>query len=170
MFVLRPLSKEMIAALGTTKRFIERYHELRLLSQHQSLIDNQTASQFVDDVIRRYKSIAATNPQLTELEVKKNSYLPQLRQLVAEISIVSFSKPGDVTTRLQEVEFPSDTIDNIVKGLEQAGSNDDDFCAIFLATSASSETSLLLCDHANHHHHHDSHHHHHGSHHHHHHC
>ena len=157
MLSLRPLTQEIATALGTTKRFKERYQELFTTSQTQSIRDNQVAAQYIDDVIRRYQSIAATNPQQEKFQIKKNEYLFHLRQLVAEISVVSFSKPGDVITRLQQVDFKEDAIEKIVKGMEQAGDNDDDFCSII---GASSQTSVATCDALsdnNHHHHHHHH-------------
>jgi hypothetical protein len=143
MPTLKPLTTKKVEALGKTKKFTERYQTLLALSENQSIRDNALASLYVDDVINRYILIEATQPQQKEIQIKKNDYLLQLRQHVAEMSVVSFSKPGDIITRLQAVHIPEDAIDKIVKGMEQAGNNDDDGFYRIIITSQAVNLSIL---------------------------
>ena len=153
MPTLKQLTPEMTEALGKTQGLIKRYEDLLAKSKSESLRDNKDTVTYIDDVVKRYKSIKATNPSKEELKIKKGTYLLQLKQHVAEASVASFSKPTDVAIRLQEVDFAAESIDQIVKGMEQAGGNNDDL-ATLLTSLVTSETFLAFCSDGGHHHHH----------------
>ncbi|KTD06157.1 coiled coil protein [Legionella gratiana] len=146
MPTLNPLTPEMNDALGKMSTLVPQYNSLAEKSKSESLRDNQDAMQYVDSVIKRYKSIKATSPTTVDLQSKKESFLSLLKQHVAEVGVMSFSKPGDVASRLNEVDFSAESIDQITKGMEQAGLNDDDL-ATLVTSVVTSETSLLSGSH-----------------------
>lgn len=136
MPMLNPLTPEMKDALGKTLG--PQYETLLQKSKHESLRDNQDAIKYVDSVIRRYKAIEGTSTS----ESRREPFLAQLKKHAGEVVAVSFSKPGDVASRLKEVDFSNDSIDEITKGMEQPGVNDDDL-ATLITSVVTSETSLL---------------------------
>ncbi len=149
MPMLNQLSSELREALGKMSPRATQYQVLAEKSKSESLRDNQDAINYVDSVIKRYKSIKAISPTTSLLESKRESFLALLKQHVGEIAVLSFSKPSDVASRLKEVDFSNDSIDEITKGMEQPGVNDDDL-ATLITSVVTSETSLLS---ANSHHH-----------------
>lgn len=149
MPTLNKLKSELKDALGKINDLVSRYDALYEKSQSESLRDNQDATQYVDDVIKRYNVIKKTSPKSSELQEKKESFLPLLRAHAAEVGILAFSKPGDLASRLKELDFEPSKIDEITKGLEQAG-NDDDLLSIIVSSVVTSET-LLTCSDSHHH-------------------
>lgn len=158
--LLKTLSTETREALGKTSGLAARYDALLEKSNSESIRDDKDAVQYVDDIVKRYKIINATAPSIEKLQKTKDSYLAQLKQHGAEVCVLSFSKPGDVASRLQALDIESDKIAEITKGMEQAGGDDD--WAILLSSLITSETLLGLCSGGHHHHHHHPHHHGHG--------
>ncbi len=142
MPLLNQLSSEMKDALGKVGALSTQYEILAEKSKSESLRDNPDAIKYVDSVVKRYKSVKATSPNTSELQSKKDSYLSLLKQHVGEIAAVSFSKPADMASRLKEVDYSNDSIDEITKGMEQPGVNDDDL-ATLITSVVTSETSLL---------------------------
>jgi hypothetical protein len=148
---LKALTPEAREALGKTSGLAPRYDALLVKSKSESLRDEQDASKYVDDIVKRYRTINATSPSTEKLQQTKDAYLAQLKQHGAEVGVMSFSKPGDVASRLQELDIEPDTIAKITKGMEQAG-GDDEIGAILLSSLITSETSLGLCSGGHHHH------------------
>ncbi|KTD03972.1 coiled coil protein [Fluoribacter gormanii] len=144
MPILNKLQPELLKALGKSRDFEEQYEVLRAKSKSESLRDNQDAIKYVDDVIKRYKLIKGTSPSSSDLKVQRDTYLQLLKEHAAEVSVLSFSKPEDVASRLNELDFDSDTIDKMTKGLEQAG-NDEDTCIALLSSLIISEITLESC-------------------------
>ncbi|PWY57446.1 coiled coil protein [Legionella qingyii] len=138
MPVLNKLQPELVKALGKARNFEEQYEALRKKSNSESLRDNQDAITYVDNVIKRYKLIKGTSPSSSDLTILRDSYLKLLKEHAAEVSVLSFSKPEDVASRLKELDFDSDTIDKMTKGLEQAGGDEDTGIALLL--------SLIICE------------------------
>ncbi|MCW8410042.1 coiled coil protein [Legionella sp. PATHC035] len=148
MPTLKKLTPEVKNALGNKYDFQARYEGLIQKSHEGQLKDNQDAVQYIDDVVKRYKMIKGTSPSSSDLQAKKETYLPLLRAHAAEVGIHTFSKPGDLASRLKELDFEPSKIEEISKGLEQAG--DDDLLAILSSLIITSAT----CDDGHHHHHH----------------
>ncbi|WP_454780620.1 coiled coil protein [Legionella sp. WA2022007384] len=149
MPILNKLQPELVKALGKTKNFEEQYENLRAKSKGESLRDDQDAIKYVDDVIKRYKLIKGTSPA-SHLVEQRDSYLKLLKEHAGELSVLSFSKPEDVVARLQELDFAPETIDSMVKGIEQAG-NDEDTCLAIFLTLVTSEITLGSCENGHHH-------------------
>ncbi|MCE0723099.1 MULTISPECIES: coiled coil protein [Legionella] len=150
MPTLNKLTPELKDALGKINDLVSRYEALGEKSESESLRDNQNAIQYVDDVIKRYNLLKKTSPSSSVLQAKKESYLPLLKAHAAEVGILAFSKPGDLASRLKELDFEPSKIDEITKGLEQAG-GDDDLVAILLSSLVTSETLLTCSDNGHHH-------------------
>jgi len=134
MTELKLLTPEITEALGKNHKFIERYQQLLEKSRHESIKDNVDAIRYIDDVVKRCQAIEATCPIEEKLIAKKNTYLPRLQRHIAELCMVSFSKPGDAETRLKTINIPTDTIEKIVKNIEQPG--DPIVTPLVLATAA----------------------------------
>ncbi|KTD42040.1 hypothetical protein [Legionella parisiensis] len=149
MPALNKLNPELKEALGTMSDLVSRYDELVEKSKKESLRDNQDATQYVDDVIKRYNLIKKTSPRSSALQEKKESFLSLLKGHAAEVGILAFSKPGDLASRLKELDFEPSKIDEITKGIEQAG-GDDDLLSLIISSVVTSET-LLSCPDGHHH-------------------
>lgn len=153
MPALKSLTKEMKEALGNSG-LVKDYAKLL---EKKELIDDDDAVKYVKAVVTRYKSIKATHPPKEEYQAKRKAILLQLKPFIAELSIASFSKPGDVILLLQDAGFERESITKIVKHMEQPGADGDEFCC-FLTSIATSDTSLICNDDHDHHHHHHDHH------------
>lgn len=81
---------------------------------------------------------------------QKESYLSLLKQHAAEMSICSFSKPEDLASRLERLDFEYDMINEMTKKLEQAG-GDEDTCIAFLSSLLVINLSLASCGDSHHH-------------------
>ncbi|HHF7365031.1 TPA: coiled coil protein [Legionella bozemanae] len=149
MPTLNKLKPELKEALGKMGDLVSRYDELVEKSKKESLRDNQDATQYVDDVIKRYNLIKKTSPGSSALQEKKGSFLSLLKGHAAEVGILAFSKPGDLASRLNELDFEPSKIDEITKGMEQAG-GDDDLLSLIVSSVVTSET-LLTCSDSHHH-------------------
>ena len=154
MPALKKITPEVKEALGTLNSFETRYAGLVKKSEEGQLKDNQDAIQYIDDVIKRYAMIKKTSPSASAAQAKKEAYLPALRSHAAEIGVLTFSKPGDFASRLKELDFEPSNIEEITKGLEQAGGDDD-----LLATLSSLVITSAICGDDGHHHHHHGYHH-----------
>lgn len=161
--LLNKLSSETTNALGKMTNLASRYEALRAKNANESLRDDKDAGDYVDDLIKRYKQIKATSPVKEAMQATKDAYLLQLRHHAAEVSVLSFSKPEELTARLQAVDLPADVIDKITKGMEQAGGSDE--LALFVCSTITSESLIATCSEGNSHHHGHGHHHHHHHHH-----
>ncbi|WP_454785157.1 coiled coil protein [Legionella sp. WA2024007413] len=144
MPILKKLEPELVKALGKTKNLEEQYETLRVKGKDESLRDNQDAIKYVDDVIKRYKLIKGTSPSSLDLQVQRESYLKLLKEHAAEVTVLSFSKPEEVASRLKELDFAPETIDSMIKGMEQAGTNEDT-CIAILVSIITSEITLESC-------------------------
>lgn len=151
MPTLKKLTPEVNNALGNKFDFQTRYEGLIQKSNEGQLKGNEDAIRYIDDVVRRYNMIKGTSPSSSDLQAKKEAYLPLLRAHAAEVGIHTFSKPGDLASRLKELDFEPSKIEEITKGLEQAG--DDDFLAILLSSLI---VTSATCEEGHHHHHHHS--------------
>ncbi|HHT0592675.1 TPA: coiled coil protein [Legionella anisa] len=149
MPILNKLKPELKEALGTINDLVSRYDALLEKSKGESLRDNQDAVQYVDDVIKRYKLIQRTSPGSSALQAKKESFVSMLREHAAELGIFTFSKPGDLASRLKELDFEPSKIDEITKGIEQAGGDDD---LVILSSLVLTSETLVTCADGGHHH------------------
>ncbi|CAM2788567.1 coiled coil protein [Legionella steigerwaltii] len=133
MATLKKLEPELKEALGTLLDLQSRYELLIEKSNEGKLKDDEEAAKYIDEVVNRYTVIKSTSPTSSALQAKKEAYLPLLRAHAAEVSVLTFSKPGDLAFRLKQLDFEPSKIDEITKGLEQAG-GDDDCLAVLLSS------------------------------------
>lgn len=70
MPILNKLKPELIDALGKSGTLVTRYEALRA-SKDETLRDKPEAIQYIEDVIKRYKSIQATSPAMISYAQKK---------------------------------------------------------------------------------------------------
>lgn len=149
MPILNKLKPELKEALGTMSNLVGQYDGLLEKSKTETLRGSPEATQYMDDVIKRYNLIKKTSPTTSASQTKKETYLPLLREHAAEIGILSCSKPAELASRLKELDYEPSKIEELTKGLEQAG-GDDDLIAILLSSFITSET-LLTCSDSHHH-------------------
>lgn len=141
--LINKLTPETKKALGVLS---DRYEVLRAKSKGETLRDDKDAVQYVDEVIKRYKTIKATTPTKEALQITRELYLTQLKKHAAELCVLSFSKTGDVASRLQALDVDADTIAEVTKGMEQASGAD--LLAVFLSSAI---TSAFSCTGGTHH-------------------
>lgn len=74
MPILNKLKPELIDALGKSGTLVTRYEALRA-SKDETLRDKPEAIQYIEDVIKRYKSIQATSPSNDKLRAKRKLFI-----------------------------------------------------------------------------------------------
>lgn len=143
MKTLTELTNETMKALGVNQGLIERYQDLVEKSKHESILNSDMATQYVDDVIQRYLTVQLTQPHNEKLSATKNDYLAQLRQHVAQVSLALFSKPMEISSRLAKVDFTDESIAKVANKIKQPGDDGGDALAgVCLTMLATTETSL----------------------------
>lgn len=150
MATLKKLKPEQKEALGSMNNLVQRYDGLLEQSKTETLKDSPEAIQYIDDVITRYLMIKKTSPATQSSQAIKEKFLSSLREHASELSILSFSKPAELTNRLNKLDLEPSYINKIANGIEQPGC-DDDLLAILSSGLIATSHTLAVCAGSHHH-------------------
>lgn len=134
---LQKLPDEATPVLG--KDLVAEYTNLVSKTEGQSIKDNADFAAYIDKVIKRYLLISQT----TKNE-KQESTLESLKVHASGLIGLVFSKADAASQRLEQLGYDQDGRVQFLKGIEQAGAEDElSSLASCVVTSESLLTSLV---------------------------